>query len=125
MPKKTLPYTNDEIVQMYRDAKDKKKEIRILAELNCCVPQTIRRILNSEGIKLSNRKEEEKENDDKKKPGLELPAFITKEIIGTRLSGIEEEIRYHKQLIDNSLKVIAEREVLYKQLSEIMTRGSV
>lgn len=140
MRRKELPYTNDEIVRLYWGAKDKSKEIQILADLNCCTPATIKKRLQDEGIELQDGRkkrkegpeaEEETEPKEEIRPSpekeicMELPKSITMEIILSRMDGLEEEIRYHKKLIDNSVKIIAEREILYNQLSEIVRRGSI
>jgi len=37
--------TNEEIVRDYREAANKSKQIKILADLNCCSPSEIRRVL--------------------------------------------------------------------------------
>ena len=43
-------YETYEIVQMYKEAADKNKQIKILAELNCCSEKDIVNILVEEGV---------------------------------------------------------------------------
>lgn len=44
------PYTDAEIVTLYREARKKGREIQILAELNDTDTATIKRILKSYGV---------------------------------------------------------------------------
>ena len=39
-----------EIVRSYKEAKDKKKQVSILAQLNLCTPEDIKKILVEGGI---------------------------------------------------------------------------
>ena len=45
-----MEMTNEEIVRMYLMAKDKREQIGILADLNCCKKEKIREILIDAGI---------------------------------------------------------------------------
>lgn len=45
-----MTMTNGEILRDYRGAKDKKAQVKILAELNACSVQQIKEILISEGV---------------------------------------------------------------------------
>lgn len=45
-----MEMTNHEIVQMYKNSADKKKQITILAEMNLCTPEEIREELVKGGI---------------------------------------------------------------------------
>ena len=56
------PYTDAEIVALYRDAKKKGREIQILAELNDTDMATIKRILKDNGV-LVEPKRRKKAND--------------------------------------------------------------
>lgn len=42
--------THDEIYVSYRDAKDKKKQIQILSQLNCCSQDEIVEVLRNKGV---------------------------------------------------------------------------
>ena len=44
--------TPGEIVQMYKEAKEKRSQIKILAELNLCSQEEIKTILRENGIRL-------------------------------------------------------------------------
>lgn len=43
-------YSTEEIVRSYREAKDPKKQIRVLADLNACTVKEIRQVLVGEGV---------------------------------------------------------------------------
>ena len=47
-----MKYADDDILQLYREAKDKTKEIKILAELNACKTKDIRDFLKSHGVEV-------------------------------------------------------------------------
>lgn len=47
-----MQMTNGEIVKSYKEAKEKKKQIEILAQLNACPIANIREILISEGVQF-------------------------------------------------------------------------
>ena len=46
---KGRPYTDEEIRALYRQAKHKREQIEILADLNCCTADEIRKIIFQEG----------------------------------------------------------------------------
>ena len=52
MADKSMPrfYSDDDIRTLYRQAKNKKLQIKILADLNCCTKDEIREILFSEDM---------------------------------------------------------------------------
>ena len=45
-------FTEEEILQLYREAKDKAKEIKILSELNACKQKDIRNFLIANGVEV-------------------------------------------------------------------------
>ena len=45
-------YTDEEMLQMYREAKDKSKQIKILAQLNAVPAAEIRRFLKEKGVEV-------------------------------------------------------------------------
>lgn len=64
-----MQMTNEEIARSYREAKDKKKQIGILAELNLCSRTEIEYILRDEGLHPGyQRKPKEPKKSRKKKP---------------------------------------------------------
>lgn len=66
--------TNGEIVRSYRTAKEKKKQIEILAELNACSTADIKKILVEEGVQFPGPKPEKPESST-----AETPAEAPKE----------------------------------------------
>ena len=50
-----LPMTDEEICRDYRQAKDQREQIRILAELNLCKPKEIAEILVAGGCTVDKR----------------------------------------------------------------------
>lgn len=58
-----MEMSNHDIVKSYKEAKDKKEQIKILSQLNVCSTETIRKILIEEGIPFQSlprqRKKEE------------------------------------------------------------------
>lgn len=55
-----MQMTENEILRSYNQAKDKKEQVKILADLNCCSKEDIQKILHLD------RKEGNKPNADKK-----------------------------------------------------------
>ena len=47
-----MEMTPNEIVKSYREAKEKKKQIQILSELNACRPSDIKQILRDNGVQF-------------------------------------------------------------------------
>ena len=45
-------YTDDEMLQMYREAKDKSKQIKILAQLNAVPVADIKKFLKEKGVEV-------------------------------------------------------------------------
>lgn len=45
-----MEMTANEIVRSYKEAKDKKKQVGILAQLNLCTPEDIKKILIEGGV---------------------------------------------------------------------------
>ena len=69
---KRLPMTNQEIVTSYREAKDKKMQVKILSELNVCSKEKIKEILITEGVRQCElpRNRKKKEDEEVKKFNL-------------------------------------------------------
>ena len=65
MTTKPLPMTNQEIVTSYREAKDKKMQVKILSELNVCSQEKIKDILIAEGIRACELPRNRKKQGDK------------------------------------------------------------
>jgi hypothetical protein len=88
--------TNGDIVKSYKEAKEKKKQIEILAQLNACPVTTIKEILVSEGVQFPGPKTKKPES-----PTAETPAEAPKEnkipgaviaAVTQKITALEEEI---------------------------------
>lgn len=108
-----MQMNNAEIVKMYREAKDKKAQITILAELNVCDKEDIIKILKAGGVSQAemprNRKKTESDGKSKaeadvyqKQPEKEPVAAVTeelpevvKEVICRQMEQEQEAIDYH------------------------------
>lgn len=92
-------YETHEIVQMYKEAADKNKQIKILAELNCCSKEEILNILAEEGC-ISGVK-----------PKMEKNVNQVDKRQSERGKWIEERLKELQGLLDEGLEVskIAER----------------
>ena len=69
-----MQMTNGDIVKSYKEAKEKKKQIEILAQLNACPIANIREILVSEGVQFPDPKPKKLESST-----AETPAEAPKE----------------------------------------------
>ena len=56
----SLLWTDEEIVRSYKEARDPKRQINVLADLNECKPQQIRDVLKRAGLKLPKKPKEPK-----------------------------------------------------------------
>ena len=45
-----LPYSDEEILCLYKESKDKRKQLKILSELNSCSEEIIRQVLLRVGL---------------------------------------------------------------------------
>ena len=55
-----MEMTNEEIIKSYKEAKNKSRQIKILAELNCCKQIDIKKIVGVEEPKKEEKKAEKK-----------------------------------------------------------------
>lgn len=69
-----MTMSNEEIAREYRTAGDKKKQIGILADLNCCTKQEIAQILTEQGEKVDGRMIAKRT-----KPAKEIPVDVQAE----------------------------------------------
>lgn len=102
-----MQMTNEEIIKSYKEAKDKKKQIKILADLNTCDANVIKEILVEAGeaaprvYKRAAKKPEEKKTT--KTAEQELPTAIIKSLtmrmneIGAAITLQEAKIEELKQ----------------------------
>lgn len=98
-----MEMTTNEIVRMYKEAADKKKQITILSQMNLCTPEEIREELIKGGVDPRclprNRKKNEaaiSEPDDAQKPGNmaddEVDALIKEALVNYRPS-LEKQLK--------------------------------
>ena len=55
-----MSYTDEELIELYKEAKDKNKQIRILADLKCCDVKEILEMLQENGLISGVKKKSEK-----------------------------------------------------------------
>lgn len=95
--------TNGEIVKSYREAKEKKKQIEILAQLNACPVANIREILISEGVQFPGPKPKKPESSTAETPAeapkenkipeeVNIAVISQLTIITKRITALEDEI---------------------------------
>lgn len=98
-----MQMTDSEIIKSYKEAKEKKKQIEILAQLNACPVTTIREILIANGVQFPGPKPK-KAKEEKTKvvaviskgaPKLPvekvIPEFVEK-VVNERLANLREAI---------------------------------
>ena len=105
-------YPDDEILQLYREAKDKHEEIQILAELNAVPVKEVEQFLLSKGIKLPKRQynkrqstktkksENAKTPEKSKQKSVKMPESIRWILIEKRASLIEQIFKMQKEVAD-------------------------
>ena len=115
-----MQMSNADIVKMYRESKDKKAQVEILADLNVCEKETIIKILKENGVSQAelprNRKKTERGGKSEKPMAIqkaqstekaepkegapmvavteELPEIV-KEVICRQIKQEQETIDYH------------------------------
>lgn len=87
---KELEMSSEEIVQMYRGAKSKKTQIKIIAQLNDTTPARIKRILIEKG---------EIKEVEKQKTKVEIPTAVFK-ACKERINGLNSEIEIYQKEIE-------------------------
>ena len=124
-----MQMTPNEIVKSYKEAKEKKKQIQILSELNCCSTADIKQILRDNGVEFPgpNPKKAKEEKTkvvaviSKDAPTLpaekvipEIPRWV-KEAVEERINRLDEEIKTMKAELE-------EKRVELIELSEWLQR---
>ena len=120
-----MQMTHAEIRRNYREAKNKKEQIQILAELNLCTTAEIKEILNekprleSKNIEKSKAAVAKTEEKPKKIKHGPMPE-IAKKVLYATLDSIEAKIKqYDVQISEQqALKKAAEQD--YMELAEYM-----
>ena len=128
-----MQMSNEEIVKNYREAKDKAKQLGILAELNACDEQKIKDILTEGGIDYRSfprsRKEKAAAPDVKQakaKPVKEKHAAVEKKPVNTQCGGDKptkkEEPEDRKIFIPEIVKQAVTEKMI--QVQESMDRNA-
>lgn len=128
-----MQMSNEEIVKNYREAKDKAKQLGILAELNACDEQKIKDILTEGGIDYRSfprsRKEKAAAPDVKQakaKPVKEKQAAVEKKPVNTQCGGDKptkkEEPEDRKIFIPEIVKQAVTEKMI--QVQESMDRNA-
>lgn len=128
-----MQMSNEEIVRNYREAKDKAKQLGILAELNACDKQKIKDILTEGGIDYRSfprsRKEKAAAPDVKQakaKPVKEKQAAVEKKPVNTQCGGDKptkkEEPEDRKIFIPEIVKQAVTEKMI--QVQESMDRNA-
>lgn len=113
-----MTYTKDEIVKEYNEAKNKKQQIRILADLNSCPREEIIAILFDSGALWTNRTTK---TDAKTTKSVEpLPDVIT-EALSEKLDNIDRNIKIISTDIKNLESDIETRKLKIKDLEKQYT----
>lgn len=147
-----MQMTHSEIRKMYRESKNKKDQVKILAELNCCTVEEIKEILretprlNSQRVdftkkeetkivetakvprKADSDKEENLNNKDIDKAAVATMRNFTSEVKDTlveELDRLEDRIKMYE-----SIKIMAQKdkekaEKRYKEISEFLKGAKV
>lgn len=125
-----MEMSNEEIVRRYRQAKNKRQQVNILAQLNCCKKDEIIEVLKQEGITDKQLPRAERSDKGKKKSGE--PAAEAKETeITTPLekqetnSQEEEKNKLNSRTVTIDVNMpIIENDELRKQLALIRLENS-
>lgn len=121
-----MQMTPKEIVRNYREAKNKKMQIGILAELNLCSKQDILDILKQEGLPHRElprtRKESSVSSKTKKEP---VKKEITEAAVERKREEIPEAVKeaITKQMIEEQ-EAIDKHTAKLKELNEYLTGGA-
>ena len=123
-----MEMSNEEIVRRYRQAKNKRSQVNILAQLNCCSKDEIIEVLKQEGITDKQLPRAERSDKGKKKPGepteeakeTEITAPLEKQETNSQE---EEKNKLNSSAVDVNILII-ENDELRKQLALIRLENS-
>ena len=90
-----MQMTNEDIVRSYNEAKNKSKQIKILAELNCVSPSEIRMVLVNagvEGVKMPARTAPRRPEARKSPAPASAPDKLFFDRVETILAALPEEL---------------------------------
>ena len=124
-----MQMTPNEIVKSYKEAKEKKKQIEILAQLNACPVTTIREILIANGVQFPGPKPKKAKEEKTKvvavisKDAPTLPAEkVIPEIPRWVKGAVEERINRLDEEIKTMKAELEEKRVELIELSEWLQR---
>ena len=123
-----MEMSNEEIVRRYRQAKNKRSQVNILAQLNCCSKDEIIEVLKQEGITDKQLPRAERSDKGKKKSGepaaeakeTEITAPLEKQETNSQE---EEKNKLNSSTVDVNILII-ENDELRKQLALIRLENS-
>ena len=121
-----MEMNENEIVRSYRESKNKKQQIGILADMNCCEPEQIKEILKKNGVDLRGgnyraKKEEAPKEDAKAAPPIperkiEIPE---EQIVKDKLPRIvRKTLEEDLDFIEEQLKELIEKKSTIKKFLE-------
>jgi ribosomal protein L16 Arg81 hydroxylase len=121
-----MEMNENEIVKNYRESKNKKQQIDILADMNCCSPEQIKEILKKNGVDLRGgnyrAKKEETPKEDAKaaSPVPERKIEIPEEqIVKNKLPRIvRKTLEEDLDFIEEQLKELIEKKITIKKFLE-------
>lgn len=114
-----MEMTNAEIVRQYKEAKQKNKKIRILAQLNACPESTIKEILIEAGAIEEKQTAKPKVRITDRLQRIEIPEAV-KKACGNTLDLLENKIKNYKETIEIARQQLKEAEDEYKVISDFM-----
>lgn len=123
-----MEMSNEEIVRRCRQAKNKRQQVNILAQLNCCSKDEIIEVLKQEGITDKQLPRAERSDKGKKKSGepteeakeTEITAPLEKQETNSQE---EEKNKLNSSAVDVNILII-ENDELRKQLAMIRLENS-
>lgn len=94
-----MQMTPNEIVKSYKEAKEKKKQIQILSELNCCSTADIKQILRDNGVEFPGPNPKKATERTEKATKIKVPAAVRTAVI-EQLKDINEKIKSLEENIE-------------------------
>lgn len=120
-----MEMNENEIVRSYRESKNKKQQIDILADINCCKPEQIKEILKKNGVDLRGgnyraKKEETPKEETMKENVPERKIEIPEEqIVKDKLPRIvRKTLEEDLDFIEEQLKELIEKKITIKKFLE-------
>lgn len=123
-----MQMTNDEIVREYREAANKRAQIRILAQLNACPVETITDILTGAGEDIPKKTGPKPKVLEVAQPKMEKKAYTIPAVVADtlRVKIIELE-SLNNRLIEQAKGIkdqVRENDEMIRELTEFLERGT-